>query len=169
MILLKLSGIIFIIISGAGLGIFASHKLRVHSEYCAKVRTFLCELDVLIRFSGDTLQALFDELSQRESLSGLAFPTDASRRMNAGESFPCAWKSAVLSDKNADEPLKRLLLSFGESLGTSDVCGQQKNILRAEEELLGIQKSADNEYSRKGRLYRSLGLLGGITAALLLC
>lgn len=167
--MLKLLGIIFIIICGAGIGAKASGDLKKQTELCISVRTFLSELGILMRYKGDTLFMLISELSERQSIQELKFLSCVLDNMSSGMTFPYAWKNALSDDTLLSPELTELLLKFGESLGTSDIEGQLMSIERSEEELSGIYENALSIYRRKGRLYRSIGLLGGITAALLLC
>lgn len=167
--MLKLLGIFLVIICGAGLGARASGRLKKNAELCVCVRTFLSELGILMRYSGDTLFTLFSMLHERQSIHELVFLNVLLNEMSGGTDFPCAWRKAVSGDKMLTPELSGLLLSLGECLGTSDIDGQLMSLERAQEELSAIYEGVLSQYRRKGRLYRSIGLLGGITAALLLC
>lgn len=167
--MIKFLGIIFIIICGAGIGIKASGDLKKRSDMCLYVKTFLSELSILMKYSGDTLFNLISELSERESIRNLTFLPDVINSMSEGMAFPYSWKNALSNDKNLYSELKELLFTLGESLGTSDIEGQLVSIERAEEELSVIYENALSLYRKKGKLYRSIGILGGMTAALLLC
>lgn len=167
--MIKLLGIIFIIICGAGIGAKASGDLKKRSDMCLYVKTFLSELSILMKYSGDTLFNLISELSKRESICRLTFLSDVINSMLEGMTFPCSWKNSISNDKNLYSELKELLFTLGESLGTSDIDGQLVSIERAEEELSLIYENTLSLYRKKGKLYRSIGVLGGMTAALLLC
>lgn len=167
--MIKFLGVIFIIICGAGIGAKASGDLKKRSDMCLCVKTFLSELSILMKYSGDTLFNLISELAERESISKLTFLSDVINSMLDGTNFPYSWKNALSNDKNLCPELKELLFTLGESLGTSDIDGQLVSIERAEKELLAIYENALSIYRKKGKLYRSIGILGGMTAALLLC
>lgn len=167
--MLKFSGLLLIILCGAGLGAGASVNLKRNTEICVCMRTFLSELGILIKYSGDTLFCLFNEIYNRQSMQKLEFLSALLDEMSGGTDFPAAWIKAVSSDKKLPPVLSELLLSLGESLGTSGTEGQLMSLERTQEELSAIYESLLEEYRRKGKLYRSIGLMGGITAALLLC
>lgn len=167
--MLKFIGLLMIIISGAGLGARASVSLKKNAEICVSVRTFLSELGILMKYSGDTLFSLFTELYERQSVQQLVFLNVLLSELTSGTDFPSAWRKAIYSDKKLSAELSEILLSFGESLGTSGVEGQIMSIERTQAELSAIYENALEQHRRKGRLYRSIGLLGGIAAALLLC
>lgn len=167
--MIKLIGIICIVVCGAGIGAIVSGNLKKQAELCVSVRTFLSELGILMKYRGDTLYDLISELSERQRVQELTFLVCVTENMSDGMSFPCAWQKALSEDKILSCELMDLLISFGESLGTSDINGQLMCIERAEEELSVIYENALSQCRRKGKLYRSMGLLGGMTAALLLC
>lgn len=167
--MIKFIGLICIIICGAGIGARASSNLKKQVELCISVRTFLSELVILMRYRGDTLFTLISELCERRSMNELTFLICVTENMSVGMSFQCAWQKALSDDKLLSEELHVLLGTLGESLGTSDIDGQIMCIERAEEELSVVYENVLDQSRRKGKLYRSIGLLGGITAALLLC
>ncbi len=167
--MIKMIGIICIIVCGAGIGAHASGNLKKQAELCVSVHTFLSELEILMRYSGDTLFSLISELSERKRIQELTFLMHAAENMSDGMPFLCAWEKALSEDKILSCELAELLMTLGESLGTSDIDGQIMCIERAEEELSEIYENALSQSRRKGKLYRSIGLLGGMTAALLLC
>lgn len=166
--MIKLIGIICIVVCGAGIGARVSGNLKKQVELCVSVRTFLSELGILMRYRGDTLFELISELTERQRVQELTFLARVMECMSNGMSFPFAWQKALSEDKLLSCELVELLLSFGDSLGTSDIDGQLMCIERAEGELSVIYENALNQCHKKGKLYRSIGLLGGMTAALLL-
>ena len=82
-----------------------------------------------------------------------------------------AWKKAVLdSRKNLGlkESDAEILVGFGENLGRTDREQQTKNIKHLQVLLERAQHEADEDYQRSARLYRSMGILGGIFIAVIL-
>lgn len=167
--MLKFIGLLMIIISGAALGARASAALKKNAELCISVRTFLSELGILMKYSGDTLFTLFTELYERQSVKKLLFLDILLGELVTGKEFPCAWRNAISADKTLTAELSGILLSLGDCLGTSGIEGQLMSLERTQAELEAVYEDAINLYRIKGKLYRSMGLLGGITAALLLC
>ncbi len=167
--MLKAAGLLCIIICGAGLGTGASAMLRKRITVCKSLRYFFQELGIMMRCTGDTLSALITGLACSESCMSLGFLGEAASLMETGEPFPLAWKRSVSISSGLTPEIKDMLLSLGESLGTSDLAGQLMTLERAEHELEVIYEKALEQYRTKGKLYRCLGVLGGMSAALLLC
>ena len=167
--MLKAAGLLCVVICGAGLGAGASAVLRKRIGICKSLRYFFQELGILMRCTGDTLSALIGELAGAESCADLNFLREAASLMETGEPFPLAWKRSVSISAGLTTEIKDMLLSLGDSLGTSDLAGQLMTLERAEHELEVIYEKALEQYRTKGKLYRCLGVLGGMSAALLLC
>ncbi len=60
-----------------------------------------------------------------------------------------------------------IVSSFGKLLGVSDTSGQLENIELATARLELCEKQAIEDERRRGRLYRSLGVIGGIVLAVI--
>ncbi len=152
---------------GAGCGFAASSSLKRQVVYCKALRMFLEELGILMRWNGDTLPVLLEGLAQKQTYAPLNFLKQV--HPEEGKPFSEAWKAAVKQEHRLPKELSHLLLSLGDSLGTSDLDGQMLTLARYGQQLEQIGQAAEEQYRTKGRLYRSMGLLGGMSAALLLC
>lgn len=167
--MLKLLGLFCVVLCGAGCGFAASAALRRQVVFCDTLRLFLEELGILMRWNGDTLPVLLGDLADKQTYTPLTFLKNVIPQLEKGIVFSEAWKAAIQSMRRLPEELRRLLLSLGESLGTSDLEGQMKTLAQHQQQLSRICQSAAEQYHKKGKLYRSIGLLGGMSAALLLC
>ncbi len=166
---MKILGLLFIVMCGSYAGVCATAVLRKNEAMCRMVRTFLDELAILMRCTCSALPELMEELCLRESFSELGFIKITCSELSKGTPFPKAWSIALKMDKHLTAELSQLLMDLGGGLGTSDIEGQLMNIERAVEQLRLIHEKALEKYRTKGRLYRCLGVLGGMSAALLLC
>ena len=120
-----------------------------------------------MRWNGDTLPVLIEILAERQTYAPLSFLKRI--RLEMHTSFSEAWRAAVEKEQKLPEDLYSLLLSMGESLGTSDLEGQLSTLGQYLAQLEQIYQAAWAAYRTKGKLFRSMGLLGGMSAALLLC
>lgn len=126
------------------------------------------ELSVQIRFKASTVYELLDALAN--SVGELEFLSLAQKRASCGESFFAAWEKGLADWRNSDikEEDRALLLSIGEKLGDSDVDGQLSTIELHKQHLNTLLLSATEERKKKGKLYRSLGVLAGVFVAIML-
>lgn len=92
---------------------------------------------------------------------------DAYRQALArGEPFVQAWAKAAQSPLLTPEDA-RLVGDFGQDFGATDALGQQAHCSLYAELTRKLLSAAEEDYTRKGRLYRLLGLCGGAVLALL--
>ena len=86
---------------------------------------------------------------------------------DCGEDFHFLWENAVKSQKDIPDKEKNILLIIGNTVGTSDAESQINTFssLKAETELLKSLRIS--EYDKKGRLFRSIGVLMGVMAGIL--
>ena len=75
----------------------------------------------------------------------------------------------VLIEKHLSPEVKEVLLELGEELGTTDLEGQLSALSQAHIQLQRFQDTYRVTYQKKGKLYRSLGLLAGLLLAVLFC
>ena len=103
---------------------------------------------------------------------GLSFLRDCTADCAGGEGFAEAWRRAVGSRAGAEGFSARdgeLLLLFGDGFGASDTDGQISH-LELYSGLFGeALDRAREDRDRKSKLYLTLGIFAGLSAALLLC
>ena len=90
----------------------------------------------------------------------------------SGGSFLSAWNNGVRSGTKGRGLIAGdigLLQGFGEGFGASDTEGQLSHCTLYSELISESLKNAREEKKRKSKLYQTLGVFSGMTAALLLC
>ncbi len=166
MMILKLSGSFLIIICCFAFGIKSSDRLKKYYESCKLIEEVLNRISIMIRYRSMNIYGIISELKKSESLSEMEFiknlPDDCSER------FSDLWKRAVNSDMNIGDEEKNLLISFGEKFGSSDIQGEISGIEMLSENIIIIKNKRFQEYEKKGRLFRSVGLLAGIMTGILI-
>lgn len=167
--MLKLTGLLCVVICGGGIGFYAAGKLnRQMKQYMAICQLFSA-VGIRMRWHGDSTAELLRQLSGQTAFSGLYFLRCAAEQVTAGVPFPAAWRTGVQADKRLDSAVQELLLALGETLGTSDLAGQLVTLEQYQEQMTPYCTEAAKRYQQLGRVYRSVGILGGAAVALLLC
>jgi stage III sporulation protein AB len=113
---------------------------------------------LLIRFRTLPVRELFTELSRYEFI----------RNIGATEDFRGKWAAAADELAELQEGERDVLKSVGLALGTSDVDGQLSMLEVSAKRLSDYGDEAHAEYLKKGKLYRTCGLLAGLFAAILI-
>ena len=167
--MIKITGAILLIISGFGAGMMMAQGLKKKVSFYEDFLSFLNDLKSLISytsqplsdvFGGNTFNGVFDEFSNAVYLS-----------MQCENTFEDAWQKSltVLSDCTPLESDDISLISeFGRGLGKTDISGQMALCelisAKADSRLQICRKDKES----KSRMYKTLGILGGATAALLI-
>ena len=122
-----------------------------------------------IAYTAATPPQIMARLSHDESLRELPFLAAFSAVSPA--EFCGRWQEELdvfcrCRGLNAEETA--LCRDFGAALGTTDLSGQRTWCASCAEKLHDAGQNAGHDYAEKGRLYASLGALGGAAAVLIL-
>lgn len=166
--MLKVLGAFFLVFAGAVLGASKSEELKVRCTACHEIRELLTQISVLVRYRGLDVYEISRELVTSDRFKQLEFLKKLPSEYKPDIDFRVKWAEAVNSDSCIGADEKKLLCSFGAGLGTSDTQGQLMSIEGTIEALRRIEDKRSEEYSRKGKLYRSLGMLFGVMTGILL-
>ncbi len=165
----KITGIMLIIICCSLSGIKASDRLKKYSESCELLEETVNRIGIMIRYKSLNIYGIISELKKSESLSGLEFiknlPDDYE---NFQENFSDLWCRAVNSDSGIGDDEKKILTAFGETFGSGDIKGELSEIEMLIENLRIAGEKRRREYEKKGRLYRSVGILSGVMTGILI-
>lgn len=129
------------------------------------------ELRVQIRYRALPVGELLEALCENPALRRLVFLPRVRELFARDRDLEPAWRQAVEELRGASglrEEDTPLLLAIGASLGKSDVEGQLAAIDLHAQLLTERLREASDEQAKKGKLYRSLGLLSGVALAILL-
>lgn len=171
---MKAAGCILMIAGASGLGVWKSGWYNKHLETLEYLRQMIFLLKGQILYANAPLEEAFDTVGRRTKgvLADLFLRVSERIRNQDGEPFTVLWKEEV-EQINADAPFSKKdrqdLSALGEHLGFLDRDMQERNLLLYLEQLdLEIQKLRDQKQER-GRLYISLGVMGGLFLSVLLC
>ncbi len=167
--MLKLIGLFLISVAGGLVGINASLRLKSRVEFLEKYITLMNETKTRIRLSACDIRELFKNDSGFEAIDFMT--AEFTRNIRRNSTAKDAWEKAVNSTfkryrlSKAD---KDLIAEFGTEFGQNDIDGEINHIdlhIALTEDRL---EQARAELLQKGRLYRTLGIFGGITVSLII-
>lgn len=159
--------IIFVVIFGALIGIKASDNLKKRCEHCALIIEMINRIGILIKYRSLSVYEISSELKMSRTFEKLDFIKNLPEEFS-GESFSSLWIRAVEEDCSLGDEEKELLISFSEVFGVSDIEGQLSSVLMLKENLKSIQEKRCFEYEKKGKLYRSLGIIAGVMTGIII-
>ena len=124
---------------------------------------------ILMQYQMSTLGELLDTFSNRSVYQEFQFLSQTAAHMQQQTPFVQAWSEQVQAEKHLSPEVKEVLLELGEELGRTDLEGQLSALSQAHIQLQRFQDTYRVTYQKKGKLYRSLGLLAGLLLAVLFC
>ena len=131
------------------------------------VRTFR-EMSLLIRHRALPIGELFRELSSNEFISRVLELREMHELSGEGSCFRESWNKTADELNELSESERSTIKSIGRSLGASDIEGQL-SMLEVNAALLeNFAEEAHEQYIQKGKLYRSMGTLAGLFAAVMI-
>lgn len=125
------------------------------------------ETATLIRYRSLTVREIFLMLKENRTYSDLLFLQNADfsdKSRPVGE----IWQESIDSDFTLSSEEKKLLIQLGRQLGTTDTEGQLSVISVFNESLDTMIEKQSEKYAVKGKLCRSMGILAGAMAGILI-
>ena len=167
--MIKIIGSILIIISSTAFGMTAASKLTARVTELELIIKMIEEIKTRIQYNRSTVLELFDSMNHQGDYSSLYFLNDIVMFLKNNPinnnllSFEFKNDKTFLSKKD-----QALLISSLKELGTMDIEGQLSSLtlykIRFDEQLT----LARQEQNKKGKLYRTLGILCGIGIAIVI-
>ena len=158
----KAVGICLIVICGGLWGISKGAAYRKKVEICDEIISMLRRTSTLIRCNCCDTEDIINELKDIspifKTMPDIIPVTEDINTLLCG----CVEKAEI----NDEE--KRLLSGFCRELGTSDIKGQSDMLDSLTESASEIRSRRCSEYIRYGRLYRSIGILFGLMAGIVI-
>ena len=158
MFILKLIGAALIVFSGAFMGIYSCKMLKQRREFLENVIAVTLAIKEQICFFKRSLSQIYEVLIK----SG----------------FDSEFVNALKNTDNPEEYLKnfycltpkdkQLILELFSSLGMSDAKGEEERILVYIKLFEKQLAEADTDFFKKAKLYKSIGLWGGVSVAIFL-
>lgn len=149
-------------------GVSLSSRLKKRAYCIGLLSQMLCEIAVRIRYIAPTFEEIVRLISENDRYNDLDFPK---RIIYLTEEIDIrnAWKKAI---NESSLPLTKddmkIMLNVGDFLGTSDLSGQLSMLEIQISALNTEQENAVKEYERKGKMYRSVSVLVGLGACIML-
>mgnify|MGYP001054977564 CR=1 FL=1 len=171
--LLKIIGSVLIIAGSSIIGFTLSSTYSKRPVQLKTLQSLIQMLENEIRFMSSIITDAFERIG-RSSDNPVALIFTTTLKYLDNEEFTSiaqAWESSV-NENIGKTALTRedaeILVSFGNMLGNSDIQGQIKNITHTLQQLNLQQQKAEEAKKKYDTMYKTLGILGGAVAVILL-
>ena len=166
--LLRMLGALCLFGCGCALGLWMSARLRRRLRSLEEMRGFFERMCASIGYAAPPMEEVVREIAEDGTLLAAR---DCLVRLRQGEPFPAAFAKAVQANAAALSLTSEdaaLLVRAAERLGRTDAKGQAALLRLGIAELEPQIAAAAEDVRRRGKLYRSLGVLGGLAGVILL-
>ena len=168
--MLKYIGGMLIIICGTLGGIYASLISKNKAAFLEQYLIFLNQVRTMIGYGHMSVRDIFRELKNISVIEPVL--TDTEAFLDDGENFENAWKKSV--DKNMknmyfDRADIEAVYFFGRSFGLTDKDGEISKIELHSQMMKERLDRLKNDIASKTKIYRILGMFGGVLTAVMIC
>ncbi|MDR1734566.1 MAG: stage III sporulation protein AB [Oscillospiraceae bacterium] len=162
--MLKIAALTILFLVCGLCGAFVMRQMQVRVRELEAARYLLGGIKAQLQYSRAPLLPMLRGLA--EGGNAPAFLTECVERMERGEAFPPAWRGAL--EAAALPKVDRLALAgMAETLGATDAAGQMEAISLYEKNLDTLIADARHTRDTRGKSAVMLGVLAGITVAVL--
>ncbi len=152
---------------GSFIGMYKSNFLKDRVICLQQILVMIEKMQTYIKYERLQTSGIIKNLINDNNLSHLYFLNDIDINK---KNLPKEWEKAVDKNKakmNLNKNDVTLLLRIGQILGASDVQTQISQFETVNILTMDYIKEAQKNYNENGKLYRSLGVLGGVFVAIL--
>lgn len=168
MFIFKIILLVSIIVASTFLGILFSKKYSNRERELKEIKSALNIFATKIKFTYEPIPNLFLEISNKIGGNVGEIFERASIRMKE-ESAGSAWVNSLLEVKsNLIEEDISILKNLGRMLGQTDIEGQISEIEVVNQFLNTQLENARQERAKNEKMYRNLGIISGLTIAIIL-
>ncbi len=165
--ILKILSALSVTIIGGVIGAAQADKLSESRKNCTEIGEMIHHTVFSIEYRGDDVYAICRRLKNDSDLRRLTFLQNLPEEYVCGQDFREMWDRAVILQKNLGEEEREILFRCGGIIGKSDAGGQIAMLGELQEKIRKIEEQRIDMAAKKGRLYRSAGLLFGIMAGII--
>jgi len=131
--------------------------------------SLLSQMSDRLKYLRPTMGSLMDYFCSGGQFERLEYPRRCRILMKDGLPFPESWRQAVMENKTGiGDDEADILAGLGDTLGCTDL-DTQLSAINCARDLLGVKLENAREAEKKfGKLYRTMGVLGGLALFIIL-
>jgi stage III sporulation protein AB len=171
--ILKIIGSLIIIIASSFLGFYFSKDCSRRPQELRTLQAMLKMFENEITFLSNVLAEAFEKISRSNTGEVSSFFKKTIDILKEDRSLTAsdAWERAIkenITKTSLNKEDGEILTSFGRMLGSSDLEGQIKNIGLTLTQLNLQEQKAEEARKKYETMYKTLGVLGGLTLIIIL-
>ncbi|NLL19739.1 MAG: stage III sporulation protein AB [Clostridia bacterium] len=171
--MMKFIGAVLILLATTAMGILTGHRLAIRPQQLQKLRNDLTLLEMDINYTATPLPEALEKVAgySQAPVQILWLETRAGLCNGKGTMAEEAWQQGLeaFARKAALKEIDLAVLrDFGSGLGLANREEQLKKFKLLQEQLRSLQLQAEEIRTKNERMWRTMGVLGGIALIILL-
>lgn len=162
---LKILGLFAVFIVCASAGLLKSYTLKKRVNELEAFGSSLRDISVEIRYFATPTDVIISKLNEVKAYKSLRVFKECEQNLEQTRDFEKSWNDAIdkaLPYLSLDKEDAVIIKRFGESFGTTDVDGQIANCEQYSAMLDQRLEIARDDKKKRGKMFSSLGILGGV-------
>lgn len=159
-------GLILVFVCCVGGGVYGSNRLHRRARFLETVEKWCAYTAAQIRYTAAPIRDIWQSAARRPEFESLVFLEGAQDTEWKEHIYRLLSVDACTWELSSED--MALILEWIGGIGNSDLDGQLTHCVRYGERFAEQYRAAKEKAAGTGRLYISLGVLGGIAAVLLL-
>ena len=167
---MKWIGFLLAITACAGTGQWAASQLSRRVRRLQGYLSLIESIKTQLAFTMAEPAVILQQVQENSAFQDFSFLPACIRHCRQGDPFPLAWQKSLEQTKaEYRQPEdQRILWEIGEVLGSTSMEGQISQLNLLQDRLRQQLETALAKCQTSGKLYRSLGLLGGLALVIVL-
>lgn len=159
------------LIIGSYIGFSISGRFEKRVKQLELSLIMLQKIKVYLEFEKTPTRTIIKNLAKSQSLEGLVFLKKCDEMLEDNINFPVVWMESLELSKTElafEEDDYMALAQLSEVIGAYDAIAQTGGISILEKQIKAQLEDATEKNKTTGKLYRSLGVMGGLATAILM-
>ena len=165
--MLRLLGALLLTCCGGGLGVLSAEKLRKTRDLSRQTSELLRQFSYAVRGQSAEFFELIEILRQGGRFPLLTFVKDLPSEFTPSVDILSLWRKAAFEQEGASCEQRQVLAQIGDAFSATEAEGVLRTLSVLEERSDLLEKQAQDRLEKCGKLYRSLGVLFGAMAGIL--
>jgi stage III sporulation protein AB len=170
--IIKFLGAVVLISATSLIGFSLANDCSKRPRALRELQTLLLMLENEISYLSNLLSEAFNRIYEgTNSDTAILFSEAAKNLSTNGVTADSAWEKSIeenYAKLSLNKEDKAILITFGKMLGNSDLDGQLNNIKLMSSQLKLQELKAEEMRLKNEKMYRSLGVLGGLAITIIL-
>jgi len=163
--MIKTVGFFLIITACSCYGFISSNKLKLRIDCLEKFFSALIFLENEVSYGKNDIFSILTTIGKTKKIPWLLYISKDTDKTSINEIIYDKLSSSDYNFSNSD---KQVIKDFLSDLGSLDTIAQLKSIAHIKKQILLAKEDALANYSKLGKLYRSMGILCGLLFSILL-